>query len=150
MKIISVKDKDYKIIPRTRKVVEITEKIKGKNLNEVIFGGLKDNDLKTLAELLKAFTELDNDKVAFNSINAAYDFIDDYMIEKECTISELYKEVIEVVNEMGFFKKKMTAEEIAKEIENPISDINLDQIIQQTAEKAIAEIAQEEFKGYQG
>lgn len=146
----TLKDKEFKLIPRTRNVVELTERLKAKNLNDLIFTGLADGNPKMLAELIKAFAEYEDGKTTFTSINVVYDFIDDWKRENEKTIDDLYAEVAKVVNEMGFFKKKMTEEELEKALAQPAISINLQEIVANSVQTAMNEIAQEEFKGYKG
>lgn len=146
----TLKDKEFKLIPRTRNVVELTERLKAKNLNDLIFTGLADGNPKMLAELIKAFAEYEDGKATFTSINVVYDFIDDWKRENEKTIDDLYAEVAKVVNEMGFFKKKMTEEELEKALAQPAISINLQEIVANSVQTAMNEIAQEEFKGYKG
>lgn len=146
----TLKDKEFKLIPRTRNVVELTERLKAKNLNDLIFTGLADGNPKMLAELIKAFAEYEDGKATFTSINVVYDFIDEWKKENEKTIDDLYAEVAKVVNEMGFFKKKMTEEELEKALAQPAISINLQEIVANSVQTAMNEIAQEEFKGYKG
>lgn len=143
-------EKEFKLVPRTRKVVDLTERLKTKNLNELIFNGLADGDPKVLAEIIRAFAEYEDGKTVFSSINNVYDFIDDWKEANNSTCEDMYKEVAKVVNEMGFFKKKMTEEELKKQIENPAIELDMKKIISESAQKAMDEIAQEEFKGYKG
>lgn len=144
------KDKEFKLIPRTRKVVELTERLKEKNLNDLIFNGLNDGNIKVLAELIKAFAENDDEKPTFSSLNLVYDFIDEWKNANNKTHADLYREVIGVVNEMGFFKTKMSEEEISKMMENPIPMIDVKELATNSAQKIMDEIAKEEFQGYKG
>lgn len=151
MIILQNKDKEFRLVPRTRKVVSLTEKLKAKNLNELIFNALYDENIKVLAELIKSFAEDENEKVVFTSLDPVYDFIDSWKQEDDSrTINDLFAEVTKVVNEMGFFKKKMTEEELMKQISNPSVDLDLKTIITNSAQKAVDEMAQEEFRGYKG
>lgn len=147
---IKTEKKEINLVPRTRKVVELTERLKAKNLNELIFKGLHNGDTKTLAEIIKAFAEDEDGKTSFTSIGVVYDFMDDWKTESDKTFTDLYIEVIKVVNEMGFFMKKMSDKELTAEIENPIPTLNMQDIINDSAQKAMKEIVAEEFKGYQG
>lgn len=144
------KDKEFKLIPRTRKVVELTERLKEKNLNDLIFNGLNDGNIKVLAELIKAFAENDDERPTFSSLNLVYDFIDEWKNANNKTHADLYREVIGVVNEMGFFKTKMSEEEISKMMENPIPMIDVKELATNSAQKIMDEIAKEEFRGYKG
>lgn len=149
MTILKNNDKEFKLIPRTRKVIELTSKLKAKNLHDLIFNAVNDNDLTILAELIKSFAEDENEKIVFTSINSVYDFIDNYMADGK-TITELYKEVIGVVNDMGFFKTKMTPEEIEAKMSNPMPILNLQELAINSAQKMMDKVAEEEFRGYQG
>lgn len=144
------KDKEINLVPRTRKVIELTEKLKGKNLNDVMFQGLKNCDIKVLAEIIKAFAEDEDKKAVFTSINNVYDFIDELKETEQKSYSEIYKEVIEVTNEMGFFSKKMTPKELNAQIEDPISNIDMEELVKASAQKYMDKLAEEEFGGYQG
>ena len=159
MKILKAKDKEYKIVPRTRKIVELTESKKSKNLNELIFTGLYDGNVKVLAELIKAFAEKEDDKPAFNSISNVYDFIDDWKQENDKDYKDLYKEVIEVINEEGFFKEKMSEKELEAAMDTTGINLNMDNLIKNSAQKmmdgmlgvALDEKIKEDpeiFKGY--
>lgn len=144
------KEKEFKLVPRTRKVVDLTERLKTKNLNDLIFNGLNNGDLKVLAELLKAFAENEDGSSVFSSLNTAYDFIDEWMRKNKQDYKELYKVVIGVTNEMGFFKEKMTEEELNSRIKNPIPIINIQELMNNSAQKFMDQMAEEEFKGYKG
>lgn len=144
------RDKEINLVPRTRKVIELTEKLKGKNLNDVMFKGLKNCDIKVLAEIIKAFAEDEDKKTVFTSINNVYDFIDELKVEEQKSYLEIYKDVIEVTNEMGFFSKKMTEKELKSAMEDPISSIDMEELVKVSAQKYMDKLAEEEFKGYQG
>ncbi len=143
-------DKEFKLVPRTRKVIDLTERLKAKNLNELIFGGLTDINLKVLAELIKAFAEYEGKKSVFSSIDTVYDYLDDLKENENMTYEDIYKEVIKVTNEMGFFKKKMDERELETEMNSPMINIDFKEIVKESAQKAVDTIAQEEFKGYLG
>ncbi len=143
-------EKEFKLIPRTRKVIDLTERLKAKNLNELIFGGLTDINLKVLAELIKAFAEYEDKSSVFKSVNSVYDYLDELKENENMSYEDIYKEVIKVTNEMGFFKKKMSKEELEKEMNSPMINIDFKEIVKESAQKAVDTIAQEEFKGYLG
>lgn len=148
MVLISTKKMNIKLVPRTKKVIDLTEKLKNKNLNELIFNGLREANLKILAEILKSFAETEDEKQAFFSIDNVYDFIDEWVEENKKSYTELYKEVIKVVNDMGFLKTKLTESDLETEIKNPLMNIDMNEIIKESATKAVESIAQEEFRGY--
>lgn len=150
MVLISTKKMNIKLVPRTKKVIDLTEKLKNKNLNELIFNGLREANLKILVEIIKSFAETEDDKQAFFSIDNVYDFIDEWIEENKKSYTELYKEVIKVVNDMGFLKTKLTENDLETEIKNPLINIDMSEIIKESATKAVESIAQEEFRGYKG
>lgn len=47
--ILKTKNKEIKIVIRSRKIASLTDKLEGKNLNEMFFKGVKETNLKTLA-----------------------------------------------------------------------------------------------------
>ena len=57
--------------------------------------------------------------------------------------------IAESINEMGFFSKKMTAEELDNKMKNHMS-IDMNEIVRSSAEKAITKVAEQEFRGYKG
>lgn len=150
MVVLKNKDKEFKLIPRTKKVVELTEKLKGKNLSELIFKGINTGDIKTLVELIKAFAETEDGKQMFFAIDNVYEFIDNWVAENGKSYTELYREVIKVVNEMGFMKTKMTEEELEEMMNDPMTGVDINEIILNSTQKIVDNMAQEEFKGYQG
>ena len=109
---------------------------------------MREANLKILAEIIKSFAETEDEKQAFFSIDNVYDFIDEWIEENKKSYTELYKEVIKVVNDMGFLKTKLTEKDLETEIKNPLMNIDMSEIIKESATKAVESIAQEEFRGY--
>lgn len=152
-----VKDKEGNIseinislVPRTKKVIALTEALKTKSLNDLLFKGLNEGNLSILAKVIHTFAEKEDGSQAFYSINNVYDFIDDYVANNNCSYQKLYEEVIKVTNEMGFLKVKMEETALNGEIKNPLTSIDLNEIITNSAQKAVETIAEEEFRGYKG
>lgn len=134
----------------TKKIVRLTEELKGKNLSDLYFKALNNSDIKSLATIILAFGELEG-KSPFNSdINKVYDFIDEYKKENKKTYEDIYKEIAEVVNEEGFFTKKMTKEELTEKINNPLASLDLEETIKNAANKVATNTMTEAFNGYQG
>jgi len=142
--------KEFKLVPRTRKVVDLTKKLNAKNLNDLIFTAIGEGNIEILAELIKAFAEDANNEAMFKTIDETYEFIDEWMAENKKSCTDLYEEVAEVVNEMGFFKKKMKKEELKETIQNPMPMINLQDLVANSAQKMMDKMAEEEFQGYKG
>ena len=142
--------KEFKLVPRTRKVVDLTKKLNAKNLNDLIFTAIGEENIEILAELIKAFAEDTESKAMFSTIDETYEFIDEWMVKNKKSYVDLYEEVAEVVNEMGFFKKKMKKEELKETIQNPMPMINLQDLVANSAQKMMDKMAEEEFQGYKG
>lgn len=60
---------------------------------------------------------------ALKDINEAADFIDDYTAQAGKTVYTLYGEIIQEINEKGFFKAKLSPEELTEQLEAPILDM---------------------------
>lgn len=137
------------LVPTTKKIVNMTKNFKSKNLNELIFNAIQDSDIEVLAEIIKSFAEDIEGKNPFNGdINKVYDFIDDYKRENEKDYESLFKVIAEVVNEMGFFVKKMTKEELDKMLTEPQFNFNMNEIVTASTKEAVKEVVAEEFRGY--
>ncbi len=146
----NIVEQEISLIPRTRKVVRLTEKLKTKSLSDLLFKGLNEGNVSILAETIKAFAEKQDGTEAFYSIDNVYDFIDNYISENECSYSSLYEEVLKITNEMGFLKAKMAVKELEQNIKNPVIGIDMNEIITNSAKKAVETIATEEFRGFKG
>ena len=146
--ILRTKNKEIKIVIRSRKIASLTDKLEGKNLNEMFFKGVKETNLKTLAIFLEEFSENEDKTKSFNSLDEVYDFIDDLKVENDkVTYETIYRDLAEEINSMGFFNKKMTAKELEKILNDKIPDINVEMIVNKMSEQAGKELAGE-FKGY--
>jgi hypothetical protein len=145
--IIETKGKKVNLVYRTRKVVKINNILNGKNFEELYFNALNKKDIEALAQVIFVFAEdADTGLKAFDSVDEVYDFIDDYMAEKAKTYEIIYREIAEDINKEGFFNKKMTEEELMSRVDSPIG-LNVDEIVQKSAEKAIANIIEPELMG---
>ena len=70
------------------------------------------------------------------------------MSENKKTYKEIFEEIAKDINKEGFFNSKMTKEELEGKMSNPLSSINMDELIKNSAEKAISKVAEEQFQGY--
>lgn len=144
--ILEIKNKKIELTYKTRKIVQLTKELKGKNFEELYFNSISENNIEALAEIILVFAEDKNTGLnVFKNIEEVYDFIDDYMLENKKTYQEIFKEIAEDINNQGFFNSKMTEEELINKINSHIS-IDMNQIIKDSAEKAITQIAQNEMK----
>lgn len=144
---LNLKNKKVELIFTTRKIVNLTKDIKEKNLEDLYFKIMNENNIEALVNLIYAFAEdTDTGLKAFENIDKVYDFIDEYMKENQKTYDDIFNEIAEAINEEGFFKTKMTKEEMKEKISNPLLSLNMDEVIKTSAEKAISNIAEVEFK----
>lgn len=147
---IETKNKKISLVYRTRKIVKITSLLKGKNFEELYFKALTENDVEALSKIIWIFAEdKDSGIDAFNSSEEVYDFLDDYMEEKEKTYQDIFAEIAEDINKMGFFKTKMTNKELESKMKNYMA-LDMNEIVKSSAEKAITNVAQQEFKFSRG
>ena len=107
---------------------------------------MNEKNIEALVDLIYAFAEdRDTGLNSFNNIDEVYDFIDDYMKENQKTYDDIFNEIAEAINEEGFFKTKMTKEEMQEKMNNPLLSLNMDEVIKTSAEKAMATAVSAEF-----
>jgi len=143
--ILETKNKRIKLVLKTRKIVEIANTLKNKNFEDAYFKAVKENDLNALSKMIYTLAENEDGKHAFSSSDEVYDFLDDYKTENGKTYSDIYKELTEVINEQGFFMKKMNKKELTEMISNPLSTMNINELVQKSAEKAISKMAESQI-----
>lgn len=147
--IIETKNKIINLVIKTRKIVEIANLLKNKNFEEALTKAYAICDIEALAKIILKLAETEDEKSAFNSIDEVYDFIDDCRKEG-IVVNDLYLKIAEALNEEGFFKKKMTKKELKELISNPLSTMNMNELVQKSAENAMSKIAEEQFQGFRG
>lgn len=147
--ILETKKMKIELVLSTRKIIDLTKKLKGKNLTEIYFKALRDCDIEVLAKIIYAFAEpRDGSNKAFVDENYVYDFIDDYMRETSKSYKDIYSEIAAEVNEQGFFNEKMTEDQLKAKAEDLMASIDMEEIIKKSTEKAVSDITAEEFKGH--
>lgn len=122
--------------------------LKNKNFEDAFFTAVRDNDIEALSKIIYALAEEEGANIAFRNVVEVQDFLDDYRIEQNKSYADLFKEIAEEVNAEGFFKKKMNKKELNEVISNPLSSMNMNDLVQKSAETAITKIAQDQFTGY--
>lgn len=143
--VLETKNKRIKLVLKTRKIVEIANTLKNKNFEDAYFKAVKENDLNALSKMIYTLAENEDGKHAFSNSDEVYDFLDDYKTENGKTYSDIYKELTEVINEQGFFMKKMSKKELTEMISNPLSAMNINELVQKSAEKAISKMAESQI-----
>lgn len=142
---LNAENKKINLVFKTRKLVDISNKLKGKNFEEVFFKAIKDLDLDALSKIIFVLAEYEDEKDAFNSSQEVYDFIDEFKSENKKTYSDIFQEIAEAINKEGFFNTKMTKEQLKERISNPLLQMNLEDITKTSIEKAMANIAEKEI-----
>lgn len=143
---LKTKNKNIILVFTTRKIVNISNILKGKNFEELYFKAMNENDLDSLSKIIYIFAEDgENGAKSFKASEDVYDFLDDYKAENNKTYEEIFNELAEAINEEGFFKTKMSKKELAQKTSNPLSGIDMNNVIKQSAEKAITKIAEQEM-----
>lgn len=146
--ILETKNKTIKLVLKTRKIVDISNVLKSKNFEEVFTKAYAVCDLDALTKMLYILAEDENGRNTFTSSDEVYDFLDDYRKESKTTFVEIYKKIAEELNNEGFFKTKKTKKELEEMISNPLSTINMNELMQKSTEKAMSKIAEEQFQGF--
>lgn len=149
--ILETKNKKINLVFTTRKIVNISNILKGKNFEDLYFKAVNENDLDALSKIIFVFAEDEAGLKSFKTSEDVYDFIDDYKQENNKTYQDIFNEMAGIINEEGFFKTKMNKKQLQEKTSNPLSGINMNEVIKSSAEKAISKVAEEEvFKGYMG
>lgn len=148
---LETKNKNVNLVFTTRKIVNVSNILKGKNFEDLYFKAMNENDLDALSKIIFAFAEDEAGVKSFKTSDEVYDFIDDYKQENNKTYQDIFNEMAGIINDEGFFKTKMNKKQLQEKISNPLSGINMDDVIKSSAEKVINKVAEEEvFKGYMG
>ena len=146
--ILETKNKRINLVLRTRKIADIAKKLEGKNFEDVYFKAMNEFDLEALSKIIYILAENEDKTSSFKSNADVYDFIDDYMEENKKTYKDIFTEIAEDINKEGFFNSKMTKEQLKDKMSSPLSSMNMNEVIKNSAEKAIAKVAEQEFQGY--
>ncbi len=146
--ILETKNKTIKLVLKTRKIVDISNVLKDKNFEEAFTKAYAICDLEALTKMIYILAEDENGNNIFTSSEQVYDFLDDYRKENKSTYLEIYKKIAEELNEEGFFKNKKNKKELEEMTSNPLSTINMNELMQKSTEKAMSKIAEEQFKGF--
>lgn len=142
--IIETKNKTINLVLKTRKIVDIANLLKNKNFEEAFIKAYSILNMEALSKIIFKIAELENGENAFVNSDEVYDFIDDCRKEG-MTIKNLYEKIAEALNDEGFFKKKMTKKELKEITTNPLSTLNLDKVVEKSAENVVGKIIEQEF-----
>ena len=148
--ILIVKEKEYSFTATMRKIVAINKKHKVKNLRDAFFRALNNVDFEFLAEILMSLADEETKKVLNGDVNKVYEVVEDWVNENGKDYEAVYQLIAEEINDKSFFGKKMTEEELKGQMNNPLANFDINQVISNTVEKVMGEVVAEEFKGYKG
>lgn len=141
---------NFELVLKTRKIVTLTKQLGGKNFEEVYFKMQNERNLEQLTSVIYTLAENEEGKNPFKSSLEVYDFLDDYKKESNKSYDDIFKEIAEVINDEGFFNRKMSKKELEEKMNDIMGIIDMESILKNTAEKVIADVAKEEFTGYRG
>lgn len=148
--ILKVNNKEYSFTATMKKIVAINKKNKVKNLRDAFFKALNNVDFEFLAEILLSLADEDTKKELNGDSNKVYDLVEAWTKENEKDYEAVYQLIAEEINDKSFFGKKMTEEQLKEQMNNPLADFDINEVMNRTAEKVMGEVVAEEFKGYKG
>jgi len=146
---LKVKEKEVVLNATMKKIVNFTKNEKIENLKDSFFKNMSRVNYEFLAKLILNLAD-DGAKKFNNDYNKIYDFIEEWGEENDYDYENLYQIIADEINTKSFFGKKMSEEEMKSAINDPLSNFDIDQVLNKTAEKVMGEIVEEEFKGYKG
>ena len=138
--------KIIELVFTTRKIVDISKSLNEKNFEDLYFKAMNENNIDSLSKIIYAFAEdIENGSKSFKSNEEVYEFIDNYKKENNKTYKDIFNEIAEVINEEGFFNTKMNKKELTQKMADPLLSIDMNNLVKQSAEKAITQIAEKEI-----
>ncbi len=140
--IIETKNKTINLVLKTRKIVDIANLLKNKNFEEAFTKAYSELDMEALSKIIFKLAEDEDGKSVFETSGEVYDFMDECRADG-ITINDLYGKVAEALNEEGFFKKKMSKKELKEMTSNPLSTMNVNELIRKSAEVAVNKMTEQ-------
>ena len=140
--IIETKNKTINLVLKTRKIVDIANLLKNKNFEEAFTKAYSELDMEALSKIIFKLAEDEDRKSVFETSGEVYDFMDECRADG-ITINDLYGKVAEALNEEGFFKKKMSKKELKEMTSNPLSTMNVNELIRKSAEVAVNKMTEQ-------
>lgn len=140
--VIETKNKTINLVLKTRKIVDIANLLKNKNFEEAFTKAYSELDMEALSKIIFKLAEDEDGKSVFATSGEVYDFMDECRADG-ITINDLYEKVAEALNEEGFFKKKMSKKELKEMTSNPLSTMNMNELIRKSAEVAVNKMTEQ-------
>ncbi len=144
--IIETKNRNINLVIKTRKIVDIANLLNNKNFEEAFTKAYMILDPEALSKIIFKLAENENGESFFTKSSDVYDFIDECRAEN-ITINDLYEKIAEALNNEGFFKKRMSKKELKEMTSNPLSALNMNELIQKSAEVAVSKMAEQVILG---
>lgn len=142
--ILETKNKTINLVFKTRKIVDIANLLKNKNFEKAFIEAYTECDYNALTKIIFKLAEDEEGKSLFTSSEEVYDFLDECRKE-EITVFDIYTRIAEALNEEGFFKKKMNKKELKEMISNPLSNLDMDDLMKTSVDKAMTNIVEKEI-----
>lgn len=141
--ILESENKTIKIRLTNRKIIELCDKFKTNNIQDLYFKALNEKNIKTLAKIIFELAEDEDGKKAFtnNDINQTYDFLDNYMEKNKKTYEDMFNELAEYINNEGFFMKRYNTQELEAMKSDLLAGMDMNAVVQE----AMKQIATEEL-----
>jgi len=146
--ILKTEKKEVELRPTTRKIIRMTQEKGEKNLNDYFFKAVNSGDIESIANIIFNFAEDTEGKKAFNQLVEVYDFIDAWLSENSKCYEDLSIELGKMINDMGFFNKKLEEKELMEMMRNPLATFDMKKVLADSTEKVISQAVSEEFKGF--
>jgi len=146
--ILKTEKKEVELRPTTRKIIRMTQEKGEKNLNDYFFKAVNSGDIESIANIIFNFAEDTEGKKAFNQLVEVYDFIDTWLSENSKCYEDLSIELGKMINDMGFFNKKLEEKELMEMMRNPLATFDMKKVLADSTEKVISQAVSEEFKGF--
>lgn len=140
--IIETKNKTINLVLKTRKIVDIANLLNNKNFEEAFTKAYSELDMEALSKIIFKLAEDEDGKSVFATSGEVYDFMDECRADG-ITINDLFGKVAEALNEEGFFKKKMSKKELKEMTSNPLSTMNMNELIRKSAEVAVNKMTEQ-------
>lgn len=134
--ILTTETRTIELTYSTRNVVKMLDALGTNDIKSIIFDGLNKMDARKLAIIIQ---QLSGKNL---SVAEIYDFIDTYKAEHECSIREIYTNIITDLNDNYFFDQKMSPEKLAELMANPMIT-TMDDVVTQAVRDAVGKIASE-------
>ena len=93
------RNKTINLVFTTRKIVNITNILKGKNFEDLYFKAVNENDLDALAKIIYAFAEDEAGIKSFKTSDEVFEFIDDYKEENNKAYGDIFNEIAGAIND---------------------------------------------------